>query len=70
MRPDPLVTEPMDNQEPAKGWAFAVSRFTDKSSTVGQLIEWPPRAWWVKVFLVWLALQGLVVIVVRLAGAR
>jgi hypothetical protein len=33
-------------------------------------VEWPSWAWWVKVFLVWLALQGLVVLVVRLAGAR
>jgi hypothetical protein len=33
-------------------------------------VEWPSRAWWVKVFLFWLALQGLVVILVRLAGAE
>jgi hypothetical protein len=48
--------------------AAAISRFTDRSSKFR--VEWPRRAWWVKVFLFWLALQGLVVLVVRLARAE
>jgi hypothetical protein len=64
------MPEPMDNQEPAKGWAFAVSRFADKSSTIGGLIELPPWRWWVKMLMVLAGLMALAAIVVKLAGAE
>jgi hypothetical protein len=61
----------MDRDErmvPLAAAISAASRLVDRSSKIR--IDWPSRAWWVKVFFVWLALQGLVVILVRLAGAE